>query len=85
MDERNNATYEICEPVAWDNLHLIDSLAKQASQAGLLIYGSLASRKTQTRETLLQLLDNDALKLIDVNLRKPYDKKGGCGTVAEEV
>lgn len=75
LDEKNNATYEICEPVAWDNLQLTDSLAKQALNAGLLIYGSLASRKAQTRETLTKLLENEAVRLIDVNLRKPYDKK----------
>jgi fructokinase len=75
LDEKNNATYEICEPVAWDNLQLTDSLAKRAEESGLLIYGSLASRKAQTKETLTKLLENDAVRLIDVNLRKPYDIK----------
>jgi fructokinase len=75
LDEKNNATYEICEPVAWDNLQLTDSLAKRAEESGLLIYGSLASRKAQTKETLTKLLENDAVRLIDVNLRKPYDNK----------
>ncbi|HKJ41892.1 MAG TPA: PfkB family carbohydrate kinase, partial [Sunxiuqinia sp.] len=75
LDEKNNATYEICEPVAWDNLQLTDSLVKRTQEAGLLIYGSLASRQEQTKETLSSLLENDAIRLIDVNLRKPYDKK----------
>jgi len=75
LDENNNATYEICEPVAWDNLQLTESLAEKAAKSGALIYGSLASRNQQTRETLLKLMEGDALKLIDVNLRKPYDKR----------
>jgi fructokinase len=75
LDENNNAKYEICEPVAWDNIQLSDELAKKAQRSGLIIYGSLAARKQTTRETLLKLLDNDAVKLIDVNLRHPYDKQ----------
>lgn len=75
LDENNNATYEICEPVAWDNIRLTDSLMKKAKQAGLLIYGSLASRNPLSRETLINLLDYDGLKLIDVNFRKPYDSQ----------
>ncbi|HZL10744.1 MAG TPA: carbohydrate kinase [Prolixibacteraceae bacterium] len=75
LDANNNATYEICEPVAWDNLTLTDSLSKKAKKSGLIIYGSLASRNTVSRNTILNLLENDALKLIDVNLRKPYDTR----------
>jgi len=75
LDANNNATYEICEPVAWDNIVLTSELAEKAKNSGLIIYGSLASRNKTTRNTLLQLLDNDAVKLIDVNLRKPYDKQ----------
>ena len=75
LDENNNATYEICEPVAWDNLQLTESQAEKAKKSGVLIYGSLASRNQQSRQTLLKLLEVDALKLIDVNLRKPYDRR----------
>ncbi len=75
LDENNNATYEICEPVAWDNITFNDELAQKARDCGLVVYGSLASRNKTTRDTLLKLLETDAVKLIDVNLRKPYDKK----------
>lgn len=75
LDENNNATYEICEPVAWDNLELTESLVKKGAESGLIIYGTLASRKTKSRNTILNLLENDAIKLIDVNLRKPYDTR----------
>lgn len=75
LDENNNASYEICEPVAWDNIRLTETLQEKAKQAGLMIYGSLASRNPESRNTLMTLLDNDAVKLIDVNFRKPYDKQ----------
>jgi fructokinase len=75
LDANNNATYEICEPVAWDNIQLTDSLKKKAENAGLIIFGTLASRHPETRETILNLLENDAVKLIDINLRKPYDTR----------
>ena len=75
LDAQNNASYEICEPVAWDNILPNKPLLEKAKNSGLLIYGSLASRNETTRNTLLQLLQENALKLIDVNLRKPYDKK----------
>ena len=75
LDENNNATYEICEPVAWDNLVLTDSLISQAKSSGLIIYGTLASRNPETRKTILRLLENDVVKLIDVNLRQPYDTR----------
>src|SRR5680860_374696 len=75
LDENNNASYEICEPVAWDNLELTDSLMTKARQSGLFIYGTLASRNPLSRETIMNLLDYDAVKLIDVNFRQPYDSK----------
>ncbi|MCY1721553.1 carbohydrate kinase [Prolixibacteraceae bacterium Z1-6] len=75
LDENNNATYEICEPVAWDNLKLTESLVEKAKNSGLLIYGSLASRNPISRNTISHLLDYDGVKLIDVNFRKPYDSQ----------
>lgn len=75
LDENNNATYEICEPVAWDAIKLSDSLMEKAKNAGLLIFGTLASRNPIARQTIMRLLTYDGLKLMDVNFRKPYDKQ----------
>ncbi|NCA85211.1 MAG: carbohydrate kinase [Clostridia bacterium] len=76
LDQNNNATYEICEPVAWDNIQFTDQLQTKATQAGLIIYGTLALRNETTRNTLLKVLEGStALKLVDINLRQPYDKK----------
>ncbi len=75
LDKDNNATYEICEPVAWDALELSDRLKKQADEAGLILTGSLASRNEISRETIVHLMNSNALKLVDVNLRPPFDKQ----------
>lgn len=74
LDKNRNATYEICEPVAWDNVCINDELIKLVADTGLIIFGSLAQRNKTTRETLLRLLENSkATRLLDVNLRPPFD------------
>lgn len=74
LDEQKNASYEICEDVAWDNIQLTEDNAAFAKDAGMIIYGSLASRFETTRQTLLSLLDHsEAFKVMDVNLRPPYN------------
>ena len=62
--------------VAWDRIELTDSLRKSAEEADVIIYGTLASRHSFTRQTMLNILEcNSGLKLIDVNLRAPYNNK----------
>jgi fructokinase len=75
LDENNNATYEICEPVAWDNIRLTNELMDKAKRSGLMIYGTLASRNPISRESIMFLLDYSGVKLIDINFRKPYDSQ----------
>jgi fructokinase len=76
LDKYKNATYEICEPVAWDNIGFYDNLKKPVSEADLIIYGSLASRNEATRKTLFEILEmSEATRLLDVNLRPPFDKQ----------
>lgn len=76
LNESGNATYEICEPVAWDEIKLNPDIEQTAGNADLIIFGTLASRNPVTRNTLLELLDNsDALRLCDINLRPPYTER----------
>ncbi len=76
LDEKRNATYEICEPVAWDNIQFTAEIEKESRSAGLIIYGSLASRNKTTRATLFSILGNTkATRLVDINLRAPYDNR----------
>jgi len=75
LNEKNNATFEICEPVAWDEIYLTSKLAGVVKNCEALVYGSLASRNLHTRETLGKLLDSNILRIMDVNLRPPFDKQ----------
>jgi fructokinase len=76
LDKNKNATYEICEPVAWDNILINPEIEKATMDANLLIYGSLASRNKTSRATLFHILENSrATRLVDVNLRTPYDNR----------
>jgi len=73
LDEHGVATYIIPEPVSWDNIKTDASLTSAAVNASAIIYGSLASRDTVTKDTLLNLLqETTALKIFDVNLRSPH-------------
>ena len=74
LDENKNATYEICEPVAWDNILINHEIVNSVKTADLIIYGSLASRNKTTRNTLFRILEESlATRLVDINLRTPYD------------
>jgi fructokinase len=73
LDENQQATYIIPEPVSWDNIQMDSMLTHAALHASAIIFGSLACRDEATRDTLLNLLDEtSALKIFDVNLRAPH-------------
>jgi len=75
LDTKNNAKFEIPGPVAWDNIKYTAALQDLSQSVGLIVYGTLGSRNTTTRESIIKTLKSEALKLIDVNLRSPYTKK----------
>jgi fructokinase len=76
LDSEKNATYEICEPVAWDNIKFTKALESLASKTGLVVFGTLAMRNETTRKTLLKFLEHSpAKRFLDVNLRPPFDKE----------
>lgn len=72
LDEHNNPTFDILEPVAWDQLAYTPELEAAARLAGTIVYGTLASRNEMTRKTIHAVLDSDNVKLIDINMRPPY-------------
>jgi fructokinase len=85
LDEHNTASYEICEPVAWDEIFLTPELTDTAKASTAIVFGSLASRNPVSRNTLLKLLENDSiLKIMDVNLRPPYDIEGNVKPLLEK-
>ncbi|MBK6965238.1 MAG: carbohydrate kinase [Bacteroidales bacterium] len=75
LNEQNNASFEICEPVAWDDIHLTPELLDAARNSAAIVFGSLASRNEATRKTLSALLELDLIKILDVNLRAPFNTR----------
>jgi fructokinase len=72
LNERGSASYEISYPSAWDKIVLNDFAKKVAADADVLIYGSLVCRDEVSRQSLEELLQTQAYKVFDVNLRKPH-------------
>ncbi len=73
LDTNANATYEIVEPVAWDEIIVTPDILVAARHAQALVFGSLASRSPQNMAQLERLLDLPGpVKFFDVNLRAPY-------------
>lgn len=75
LDEKSNASFEICEPVAWDEITFTQELKKAAENCDAIVFGSLASRNEISRNTLYSLLENNLLRIMDVNLRAPFNRK----------
>lgn len=72
LDNHDNASYEISEPVAWDQLRFDQATKGLSNKAGITVYGTLASRNSVSSKTILNFLNSNSFKLIDVNLRPPF-------------
>ena len=72
LSEKHEATYEIVHPVAWDFISISPETIDLVKNSKGLIFGTLACRDTQTKNTLLALLEVAPLKIYDVNLRPPH-------------
>jgi fructokinase len=73
IDPSGNATYEIVQPVAWDEIHVPAEALEAVAKSRALIFGSLAGRSRFNLEQLDHLLRLEGpLKFFDVNLRTPF-------------
>jgi fructokinase len=72
VDDRQEVSYKIVQPVAWDYIQPEPELAALVAGADMLVFGSLAARSPATRETLLRLLPLVRYRVFDVNLRPPH-------------
>ena len=72
FDEDKNPDYTIIENVAYDYIEFSDDLENIVKSADCLCFGTLAQRKTVSRQTLQRLFSNYSGKftLLDINLRK---------------
>ncbi|WP_257883386.1 carbohydrate kinase [Hymenobacter sp. DG01] len=72
VDAAQEVTYQIDQPVAWDYIRPGAAPEQRADQAEALVFGSLAARQPDSRQTLRLLLERARLKVFDVNLRPPH-------------
>src|SRR3984893_10229541 len=73
VDALGNATYELVQPVAWDEIIVSDEALEAVAKASAFIFGSLASRSPYNLEQLNRLLAvTGPLQLFDLNLRPPF-------------
>jgi fructokinase len=72
LNEKGSATYIINYPSAWDKIIVNEVSKKLVAEADVLIFGSLVCRDPLSRKSLEELLQTNAYKVFDVNLRKPH-------------
>lgn len=72
LDEKGSPSYEIVAPAAWDHILTDEEIVKKVSAVDVFIFGSLSTRNEVSRNTLLTLLEQAQLKVLDVNLRIPF-------------
>jgi fructokinase len=73
INEKGNASYEIVEPVAWDEIEVPPEAVEAVANARGFVFGSLSCRSGKNIKSLDSLLELDGpLKFFDVNLRPPY-------------
>jgi fructokinase len=70
--EGDSVSYEICQPVAWDQIQWDDDFLPLLGQAAYFIYGSLSTRSEASRQVLYRLLEIAPFRVLDINLRPPH-------------
>lgn len=75
VDDAQEVTYKIVQPVAWDYVQHDAPLNAMVAAADMFVFGSLAARSTATRETLYRLIAQAKFNVFDVNMRPPHYTK----------
>ncbi|MDN3595807.1 carbohydrate kinase family protein [Zunongwangia endophytica] len=75
LDNSGSASYTIEHPAAWDKIEISEKMKEAVKASNAFIFGSLACRDAQSRETLLQLLKHAKFRVFDINLRPPHYSK----------
>ncbi|GAA5521210.1 carbohydrate kinase [Aliifodinibius salicampi] len=65
-------SYTIIEPVAWDFIEPSPSLKQAVRESWGIVFGSLAQRNEQSRDTIQNLWKYADKKILDLNLRPPH-------------
>lgn len=79
LDAAGRPQFEIAQGVAWDHIPWSDDLADLARRADAVCFGTLAQRGETSRATIHRFLEStgpDCLRILDVNLRRPFFDDG---------
>lgn len=85
LSPEGQPSYTIHEPVAWDEIPWSDTLENALEQADALVFGSLAARSQANRSVLERLLSGRVFRVMDVNLRAPYDDRNRVLALAKHA
>jgi len=85
VNDHQEVVYDIVYPSAWDFIQWNDELTGLLNQADYFVYGSLASRNKESRDTLYQLLEVAKKKLQDINLRQPHFNRSNTEYLLEKA
>ena len=76
VSNQGDARYEIARSVAWDQIMATEDSVRAATRSDAIVFGSLAQRSRfnqNSLDRLLQVLPDNAWRVLDVNLRAPHD------------
>jgi len=72
LEPGHEVSYDIIYPSAWDFIEWKEDYRSLVQSADFLVYGSLASRHSVSKETIARLLELPVTRVLDVNLRPPH-------------
>ncbi len=72
LNEKGSPSYTIIEDVAWDFIFPNEVAENLVKGADALVFGSLALRNKVSRNTIFSLQKLAKLKVLDINIRKPF-------------
>ena len=75
LSDDGKPEYDIVEPVAWDYIRIDENNLSKITRDDYVVFGSLAQRNNVSRTSIRKLLDSQAKKIFDVNLREPFYSK----------
>lgn len=78
MDEKNEPSYKIQQPAAWDEIELTTEINILIESLDAFCFASLAQRNDRSKKTvdiLLRELPANCLKVFDLNIRPPFVDK----------
>lgn len=67
--------YNIKKPAAWDFITSTEDLQQTLTNADVIVFGTLTQRMGTSRKTIESIKNLSALKVLDLNLRTPFDDK----------